>query len=93
MRGVCGPDEELRLRHSLNHQPTTMNNSHQPTNQPTNQPPASYWTEAFARESGDHQAKVQQITEMGFGREDAERALAAAGGDENAALEALLGGS
>jgi hypothetical protein len=54
-------------------------------------PPARYWTEAFARDSGDHAAKVARVTEMGFGRADAERALAAAGGDENAALEALLG--
>jgi hypothetical protein len=29
---------------------------------------------------------------MGFAREDADKALAAAGGDDNAALEALLGG-
>ncbi|KIY94407.1 hypothetical protein MNEG_13554, partial [Monoraphidium neglectum] len=53
-----------------------------------------YWTEAFANpDAGDHQARLARITEMGFGRDDAEKALAAAGGDENAALEALLGGS
>lgn len=55
---------------------------------------AKYWTEAFANpDAGDHQAKLRRITEMGFCREDAEKALAGAGGDENAALEALLGGS
>jgi hypothetical protein len=35
---------------------------------------------------------VQRIVDMGFGRDAALRALRAAGGDENAALEQLLGG-
>ncbi|GBF88649.1 ubiquitin-conjugating enzyme E2 [Raphidocelis subcapitata] len=52
----------------------------------------TYWTEAFARDSGDHEARLKRICEMGFARDEADKALAAAGGDENAALEALLGG-
>lgn len=51
------------------------------------------WTENFARDSGDHAHKVARICEMGFAKADAEAALAAAGGDESAALEQLLGGS
>jgi ubiquitin-conjugating enzyme (huntingtin interacting protein 2) len=52
---------------------------------------AKYWTEAFANpKTGDEDAKVQKIVDMGFPREDALRALKAAKGDENAALEALL---
>jgi ubiquitin-conjugating enzyme (huntingtin interacting protein 2) len=52
---------------------------------------ARYWTEAFARPDGDDEAKIQKIVEMGFDRAAAVAALKAAGGDENAALEALLG--
>lgn len=83
-----------------------LNKTHTLTRTPTPTPPdtthdttqcnstRSYWTEAFARpDSGDHEAKVSRIAEMGFPRADAERALAAAAGDENAALEQLLGGS
>jgi len=54
---------------------------------------AKYWTEAFANpKSGDEESKVQKIVDMGFPREAALRALKEAKGDENAALEALLGG-
>ncbi|KAF8061973.1 UBC27 [Scenedesmus sp. PABB004] len=53
---------------------------------------AKYWTEAFANpNAGDEEAKIQKIVEMGFDRAAALSALTAAGGDENAALEALLG--
>ncbi len=53
---------------------------------------ARYWTEAFANpNSGDEEAKVGKIVDMGFPRDAAIRALKASGGDENAALEALLG--
>jgi uncharacterized UBP type Zn finger protein len=37
------------------------------------------------------EAKVQQIVEMGFEREQAVVALRAAAGDENQAMEILLG--
>jgi len=37
------------------------------------------------------EAKVQQIVEMGFGRDQALAALKRANGDENAAMEILLG--
>lgn len=37
------------------------------------------------------EAKVQQIVEMGFAREQAVVALKAANGDENQAMELLLG--
>jgi hypothetical protein len=37
------------------------------------------------------EAKVVQVVEMGFGREQALAALKAANGDENLAIEALLG--
>ncbi|WIA38418.1 hypothetical protein OEZ86_001744 [Tetradesmus obliquus] len=52
---------------------------------------ARYWTEAFARPDGDDEAKIQKIVDMGFDKAAAVAALKAAGGDENAALEALLG--
>jgi ubiquitin-conjugating enzyme (huntingtin interacting protein 2) len=51
---------------------------------------AKYWTEAFANSEGDEE-KIAKIVDMGFDRSAAMRALQAAGGDENAALEALLG--
>ena len=37
------------------------------------------------------EAKVVQVVEMGFGREQALAALKAANGDESLAIEALLG--
>eukprot|EP00879_Flechtneria_rotunda_P002966 GHRR01003183.1.p1 GENE.GHRR01003183.1~~GHRR01003183.1.p1 ORF type:complete len:195 (+),score=55.08 GHRR01003183.1:328-912(+) len=53
---------------------------------------AKYWTEAFARpSSGDDEEKIKKIVEMGFDRSAAIEALRAAGGDENVALESLLG--
>lgn len=53
---------------------------------------ARYWTEAFANpNSGTLDAKVQKIVDMGFDRAAALQALNACNGDENAALESLLG--
>lgn len=53
---------------------------------------ARYWTEAFANPNSEgDEEKIGKIVEMGFDRAAAVRALNAAGGDENAALEALLG--
>ncbi|KFM25308.1 Ubiquitin-conjugating enzyme E2 27 [Auxenochlorella protothecoides] len=53
---------------------------------------ARLWTESFAQERRADAAKLGRLTDMGFDRGAAEAALLAAGGDENAALEALLGG-
>lgn len=53
---------------------------------------ARYWTEAFANPNSEgDEEKIGKLVEMGFDRVAAVRALNAAGGDENAALEALLG--
>jgi hypothetical protein len=53
-----------------------------------------YWTEAFANPKADAvDEKVERIVEMGFDRAAAVQALQRAGGDENAALEQLLGGA
>lgn len=54
---------------------------------------AKYWTEAFANpHTAAPEEKIKSIVEMGFARADAIAALQATGGDENAALEKLLGG-
>lgn len=54
---------------------------------------ARQWTQTYANpDKVMPEAKVQLIVEMGFAREAAVRALQAANGDENAALESLLGG-
>lgn len=53
---------------------------------------AKHWTEAFANpNSTAHEEKVRQLVEMGFERAAVVRALQDAGGDENVALEKLLG--
>lgn len=53
---------------------------------------ARYWTEAFANPNSEgDEEKIQKIVEMGFDRAAAVNALKVSGGDENAALEALLG--
>lgn len=53
---------------------------------------AKYWTEAFANPNATApEDKIRQIVEMGFDRAAAIRALKETGGDENAALEKLLG--
>jgi ubiquitin-conjugating enzyme (huntingtin interacting protein 2) len=54
--------------------------------------PRRYWTEAFANpNSAAPEEKITMIVEMGFERAAAIKALQEAGGDENAALEKLLG--
>ncbi|EFN59268.1 hypothetical protein CHLNCDRAFT_19318, partial [Chlorella variabilis] len=53
---------------------------------------AKQWTETYAHaQVVGLEAKVQQIVEMGFAREQAVVALKAANGDENQAMELLLG--
>ncbi|KAG2424579.1 hypothetical protein HXX76_014459 [Chlamydomonas incerta] len=53
---------------------------------------AKYWTEAFANpHTAAPEEKITKIVEMGFDRAAAISALQEAGGDENAALEKLLG--
>ncbi|PNW88835.1 hypothetical protein CHLRE_01g046850v5 [Chlamydomonas reinhardtii] len=53
---------------------------------------AKYWTEAFANPNATApEEKIAKIVEMGFDRAAAISALQEAGGDENAALEKLLG--
>lgn len=51
---------------------------------------ARFWTESFARPPESDEAKVGRLAGMGFDAAAARRALQASGGDENAALEALL---
>lgn len=54
---------------------------------------ARYWTETFAHEAQMHEdAKVQKLADMGFDKQAAAAALQRAAGDENVALELLLGG-
>jgi ubiquitin-conjugating enzyme (huntingtin interacting protein 2) len=64
------------------------------TDQPEFQRTARHWTEAFAHagQVATRDAKVGRIVEMGFEEGAARAALQAAGGDENAAMELLLGG-
>ncbi|KAI3433927.1 hypothetical protein D9Q98_003729 [Chlorella vulgaris] len=54
---------------------------------------AKQWTDTYAhtQQVVGLEAKVQQIVEMGFEREQAVVALRAAAGDENQAMEILLG--
>lgn len=54
---------------------------------------AKQWTQTYAhaQQVVGLEAKVQQIVEMGFGREQALAALKQANGDENGAMEVLLG--
>lgn len=55
-------------------------------------PRLRYWTEAFANPNATApEEKIAKIVEMGFDRAAAISALQEAGGDENAALEKLLG--
>jgi ubiquitin-conjugating enzyme (huntingtin interacting protein 2) len=55
---------------------------------------AKFWTESYAapREMGAD-AAVGRLCEMGFGEAQAKEALEANGGNEEAALNALLGGA
>mmetsp|Transcript_68671 Transcript_68671/g.217192 ORF Transcript_68671/g.217192 Transcript_68671/m.217192 type:complete len:193 (+) Transcript_68671:117-695(+) len=57
---------------------------------PTFASTAKHWTESFAMPRGDD-AKVKSLVDMGFPEEMVKNALEAVGGDENAALEKLLG--
>jgi ubiquitin-conjugating enzyme (huntingtin interacting protein 2) len=52
---------------------------------------ARFWTDTYASEKGD-QAKVENLMSMGFSAEVARRALDQCNGDEQAAIEKLLGG-
>ncbi len=55
---------------------------------------ARYWTASYAQPAGapgGEEAKVQRLTEMGFDEGPVRAALAAAAGDESAALEKLCG--
>ena len=71
-----------------------LNPLSQHTHPHTPHPSTPDWTEAFASpdDGGGEAAKAQRIADMGFSLDAAKDALRAAGGDENAALEALLGG-
>lgn len=51
---------------------------------------ARKWTQMYANPNAKNE-KLDRLVEMGFSREAAMVALAAAGGDENVALERLLG--
>eukprot|EP01026_Neomeris_dumetosa_P032460 TRINITY_DN25784_c0_g2_i2.p2 TRINITY_DN25784_c0_g2~~TRINITY_DN25784_c0_g2_i2.p2 ORF type:complete len:194 (+),score=31.70 TRINITY_DN25784_c0_g2_i2:161-742(+) len=59
----------------------------------TFQKTAKYWTEAFAQPKTDVEVKLQRLTEMGFSKEQCENALKLSSGDENAAMDILLGAS
>jgi len=52
---------------------------------------AKFWTESYASATGGDDAKVQRIMEMGFLEVAAKEALEQSGGDENAAVNSLLG--
>lgn len=56
---------------------------------------AKYWTQSFAHETQmcSREQKIKRIVEMGFDAQAAQVALTQANGDENAAMELLLGGS
>jgi ubiquitin-conjugating enzyme (huntingtin interacting protein 2) len=55
---------------------------------------ARFWTDSYAvpKEAATDDLKVEQLTGMGFDRPSAVRALAAKGGDLEAAMEMLLSG-
>nr|CCA27209.1 ubiquitinconjugating enzyme E2 putative [Albugo laibachii Nc14] len=54
---------------------------------------ARFWTESFAKESTSSamQASIERLVDMGFPSDQAMTALASCQGDENAAVEKLLG--
>jgi len=52
---------------------------------------AKYWTDTYATGIRQDDVKVQSMMEMGFAEEDCKQALAKANGDQNRALEILLG--
>jgi ubiquitin-conjugating enzyme (huntingtin interacting protein 2) len=56
---------------------------------------ARFWTETYAFDRGGEDGAEDAVTRlegMGFSREDASKALEACGGDETAAVNALLSG-
>ncbi|KAL3138484.1 hypothetical protein ABBQ32_006274 [Trebouxia sp. C0010 RCD-2024] len=52
---------------------------------------AKEWTQTYAVKPSASDSRVQQLVDMGFPYDTVSRALLAAGGDQNAALERLLG--
>lgn len=50
---------------------------------------AKFWTETYAKPK-DEDAAIKKLMEMGFEEAQCKKALAEAGGDENAALDKLL---
>lgn len=52
---------------------------------------AKYWTECYAGKQGSVDEKLQRVMEMGFPEDQAREALAKFDGDENAAVNSLLG--
>jgi ubiquitin-conjugating enzyme (huntingtin interacting protein 2) len=52
---------------------------------------ARFWTESYAKPKSKEDA-INRVCEMGFQREQAQKALEDAKWDENAAVAALLGG-
>lgn len=53
---------------------------------------AKEWTQTYAARPSANDSRVQQLLDMGFEYNAVSRALLSAGGDQNAALERLLGG-
>ncbi|KAJ1456893.1 ubiquitin-conjugating enzyme/RWD-like protein [Pelagophyceae sp. CCMP2097] len=53
---------------------------------------AKFWTESYASPKKADNVVVSRLVEMGFSREQAEKALDEAGGDETQAVEQLLSG-
>jgi len=52
---------------------------------------AKFWTESYASSAPGVDAKLQRVMEMGFAEAEAREALEKHGGDENAAVNSLLG--
>jgi len=52
---------------------------------------AKYWTDTYATGLSNAQAKIDSLMEMGFDEEQCKQALAKVNGDQNRALEILLG--
>lgn len=51
---------------------------------------ARYWAENFALQRDGTEAKIERLVDMGFGTEAVRKALERYGGDEAAAMDALL---
>lgn len=61
-------------------------------NRPEFERTAKFWTESFAKPTSKEDA-IGRVCEMGFGREQARKALEDHKWDESAAVNALLGGA